>query len=58
MNLHHIFFDFIHTYESIGRDELWMCMKESGIPDKLVRLAKMSIVDSKGQVSKVQGQQF
>lgn len=45
-----IFIDFKKAYDSIDRDALFKKMEKHGIPDKLIRLARVCISDSKAKV--------
>lgn len=40
-DLHILFVDFKQTYDSIGREQLWIALRNFGIPRKLVRLVQI-----------------
>lgn len=52
--LYAIFVDFKQTYDKINRDKLLTAMRELGIPNKLIRLVKMTL-DNTGNIVKVEG---
>ena len=47
---HHLFVDFRSAYDSIKRNELYLAMKEFKIPDKLIRLVKITLENSQNLV--------
>lgn len=48
--LHHIFIDFKAAYDSIAKVELYKAMCEFGIPNKLIRLCRMTMTNIHSQV--------
>jgi hypothetical protein len=50
LDLHFLFIDFKHAYDSINGTHLYKILKESGIPQKLVNLIKMTLQDANGEV--------
>lgn len=46
----HLFIDFKAAYDSVRRHELYMAMTEFGIPEKLVRMTKMTMHGVRGVV--------
>uniref|UniRef100_A0A1B0CNV0 Reverse transcriptase domain-containing protein n=1 Tax=Lutzomyia longipalpis TaxID=7200 RepID=A0A1B0CNV0_LUTLO len=52
--LHHLFIDFKAAYDSIARVKLYVAMRELGIPEKLIRLTRMTMTDVRSRV-KVDG---
>lgn len=50
-----IFIDFTKAYDSLDRKRIWKVMEKQGIPKKLIKMASLSVQDSKCKV-KVEGQ--
>lgn len=48
--LHNLFIDFRQAYDSVLRVELWNAMAELSIPQKLIRMTKACICDSRSRV--------
>jgi len=46
----HLFIDFNSAYDTIKRDQLYDAMSEFNIPNKLIRLTRMTMENTKGQV--------
>ena len=49
-NTHLLFIDFHKAFDSVIRNKLWEHMQKYGIPDKLIRLSKLCITQSKGKI--------
>jgi len=47
---HHSFIDFKSTYDTLKRDQLYNVMGEFNIPNKLIRLTRMTMENTKSQV--------
>ena len=47
---HHLFIDFRSAYDSVKRKELYIAMREFEIPEKLIRLTKMTMEKSQNSV--------
>lgn len=47
---HHLFIDFKSAYDSINRTKLYEALAEMGIPNKLIRLVKLTMKEVSGQV--------
>lgn len=45
-DLHMLFVDFKSAYNSINREQLWITLRNFGIPEKLVRLVQMCNVQT------------
>jgi sorting nexin-29 len=43
VGVHHLFIDFKVAYNSINRSQLYVAMKELGIPNKIIRMIKMTM---------------
>lgn len=54
VRLGHLFIDFKQAYDRVKRSTLWETMKEFKFPQKLIKLTKMTLENSRSQV-KVQG---
>ena len=54
VDIHQLYIDYKQAYDTINRSELEEIMKEFGIPNKLVRLTKMTIENTNSKV-KIQG---
>jgi len=48
--VHHLFIDFKKAYDSVRREVLYKILIEFGIPRKLVRLIKMSLIETYSRV--------
>lgn len=48
--LHHLFIDFKAAYDSIVRVQLYEAVEEFGIPNKLIRLPRMTMTDVRNKV--------
>lgn len=48
--IHHLFIDFKAAYDSIARVELYKAMREFGIPNKLIRLCRLTMTNTSSQV--------
>ena len=49
-DLHMLFIDFKQAFDSIVKESLFMYMEQKGIPKKLVRLIKMTLINAKARV--------
>ena len=49
-DLHMLFIDFRQAFDSVYKDGLYWYMKQKGVPDKLVRLIKMTLEDARAKV--------
>jgi sorting nexin-29 len=47
---HHLFIDFRSAYDTIKREQLYNAMKVFNIPNKLIRLTRMTMENLKSQV--------
>ena len=47
---HHLFIDFKSAYDTIKRDQLYNAMSEFNIPNKLIRLTRMTTENTQSQV--------
>ena len=47
---HHLFIDFKPAYDTTKRDQLYNAMSEFNIPNKLIRLTRMTMENTKSQV--------
>ena len=47
---HHLFIDFKSAYDTIKRDQLYKAMSEFNIPNKLIKLTRMTVENRKSQV--------
>jgi hypothetical protein len=47
---HHLFIDFRSSYDTIKREQLYNAMSEFNIPNKLIRLTRMTMENTKSQV--------
>ena len=45
--LHYVFVDPVKTYNRVSREELWYCMRKSGIAEKDVRLVQICMREAK-----------
>jgi sorting nexin-29 len=50
VDIHQLYIDFKQAYDTINRTKLEEIMKEFGIPKKLVRLIKMTLMNTKSKV--------
>jgi len=50
ITIHQLFVDFKQAYDSLYRNELFGIMMEFGIPEKLIRLAKATLTDTKCKI--------
>ena len=48
--LHMVFIDLEKAYDRIQRQDVWMCLREQGVPEKCVRLVKDAYEDAGTQV--------
>ena len=48
--LHLVFIDLEKAYDRVPRQEIWMCLREQGVPEKYVRLVKDTYEDARTQV--------
>ena len=48
--LHLVFIDLEKAYDRVPRQEVWMCLREQGVPEKDVRLVKDTYEDARTQV--------
>lgn len=55
IDIHLIFIDFKQAYDRVKRNEMWVDMENFGIPQKLIRLTKMTLAKSQGKVA-IQGE--
>uniref|UniRef100_A0A1B0DRK3 Uncharacterized protein n=1 Tax=Phlebotomus papatasi TaxID=29031 RepID=A0A1B0DRK3_PHLPP len=46
IDTHHLFIDFKQAYDSVNRKKLWAAMKIFSVPNKLIRMARLSVHDS------------
>ena len=51
LQTHHFFIDFRNAYDSIDRKELYTAFEEMGIPKKLIRLCRMTMLTVNGMVN-------
>lgn len=49
-NVHMLFIDFKKAFDSINREYLWKCMRQIGIPNKLINLIKSCTLNSKYKI--------
>ena len=47
---HHVFIDFRSAYDAIKREQLYNAMSEFNIPNKLIRLTRMTMANMKRQI--------
>ena len=47
--LHMVFIDLEKAYDRVPRQEVWRCLREQGVPEKYVRLAKDTYEDARTQ---------
>jgi len=47
---HHLFIDFKSAYDTIKRGQLYNAMSEFNIPNKLIRLMRMTVENTQSQV--------
>ena len=45
-----VFLDHARAYDRVPRQEVWMCLREQGVPEKYVRLVKDTYEDARTQV--------
>jgi hypothetical protein len=50
LNLHMLFIDFKQAFDSINRERLFGAMNRMGIPQKLIRLKRMTMCQTKARV--------
>ena len=50
LQTHHFFIDFRNAYDSIDRKELYTAFEELGIPKKLIRLCRMTMLTVMGMM--------
>ena len=48
--LHMVFIDLEKAYDRVPRQEVLMCLREQGVPEKYVRLVKDTCEDARTQV--------
>ena len=48
--LHLVFIDLEKAYDRVPRQEVWMCLREHGVPEKYVRLVRDTYEDARTQV--------
>lgn len=49
-DLYILFIDFAKAYDSITRTKIWEVMRKYKIPEKLVRLTRMCVLNSKAKI--------
>jgi hypothetical protein len=47
---YHLFIDFKSAYGTVDREQLYEGLKQLKIPDKLIRLVKMTMMDTRNRV--------
>ena len=50
IEIHHLFIDFKSAYDTIKREQLYSAMGEFNIPNKLIRITRMTMENTKSQV--------
>jgi len=50
MELHNIFIDYTHTFDSVFRDKIIECLNKYEVPSKLIKLIARTLQDSKARV--------
>ena len=50
MDVHMLFIDFKQAFDSINRKKIWTALRSFGISEKLIRLVKETLTETKGRV--------
>jgi hypothetical protein len=53
MDLHMLFVDFRKAFDSVNRERLYEVMKQMEIPDKLIRLTRITISTTQAQLKQI-----
>jgi hypothetical protein len=46
VTLYHLFVEFKSAYDTVNREQLYLEMRELEIPDKLIRMIKLTILNA------------
>jgi len=50
IDLYSIFVDYTHAFYSVYRNKLIECLKKYGVPDKLIRLIALTLIQRKARI--------